>query len=79
MCARWPRSSLRSEAHIHVIRSTFSVGSCIAGLYTPQDHIEILDDRNFERLVYGSDKIWVVEFYAQWWYEACLPVWALYV
>jgi hypothetical protein len=44
------------------------VGSCAAGLYTPQDHIEILDERNFARLVFDSERVWVVEFYAQWWY-----------
>jgi hypothetical protein len=63
------------------MRHIFSIAFCLClllthrgvkcasktGLYDQQkDHMEILDKNNFDSVVFDSDKITFVEFYAHW-------------
>ena len=36
------------------------------GLYTEDDKIELLNNTNFQAVVCGSEKAWLVEFYSSW-------------
>ena len=45
-----------------------SFGSILSykGLYTEDDDLLVLDNDNFNRTVYGSSNVWIIEFYSSW-------------
>ena len=50
-----------------------TIQSTMIGLYDDtKDDIEILNKTTFNSVIYGSDKVSFVEFYAQWWDNAFL-------
>ncbi|XP_071495905.1 sulfhydryl oxidase 2-like [Diadema antillarum] len=37
-----------------------------AALYSPNDHVVLLDGSNFAQSVYNSEKVWIIEFFSSW-------------
>lgn len=38
----------------------------LAGLYTAEDHVTVLNETNFHETISGKEHAWLVEFYASW-------------